>query len=160
MDKTLIRYHNVFSLYLDCGSYSTIFQPNKWFKNLNCALFIALYRLQFQSTEKFHLDISGWLNKPITPRTCGFALANLQYVPIVDFVPSLKCQKTADCVSKYSRVMIFAAIEPPQHIVIPPTIDKRIDRHDQGFDDFAVGGFGRWSIGLRTSTKPIFQRNS
>ena len=56
--------------------------------------------------------------------------------------------------------MIFAAIEPPQYIVVPPTSGKRIDRHDQGFDDFAVGGFGRWSIGLRTSTKPIFQRNS
>ena len=73
---------------------------------------------------------------------------------------SLKCQKTADCVSKYSRVMIFAAIEPPQYIVVAPTSGKRIDRHDQGFDDFAVGGFGRWSIGLRASLKPILQRNS
>jgi hypothetical protein len=56
--------------------------------------------------------------------------------------------------------MIFAVIEPPQYVVVPPTSGKRIDRHDQSIDYFAVGGFGRWSIGLRTSTKPIFQRNS
>ena len=73
---------------------------------------------------------------------------------------SLKCQKTADCVSKYSRVMIFAAIEPPQYIVVLPTGGKRIDKHDQGFDDFVFGGFGRWSIGLGASPKSILQRNS
>jgi hypothetical protein len=56
--------------------------------------------------------------------------------------------------------MIFVAIEPPQYIVIPPISGKTIDKHDQVSDDFAVGGFGRWSIGLRTSTKPILQRNS
>ena len=43
---------------------------------------------------------------------------------------SLKCHKTADCVSKYSRVTIFMAIEPPQYIVVPPTGGKTIDNHD------------------------------
>jgi len=45
--------------------------------------------------------------------------------------------------------MIFVAIEPPQYIVVLPTGGKTIDKHDQGFDDFAFGGVGRWSIGLR-----------
>jgi len=39
---------------------------------------------------------------------------------LIGCVPRLKCQKTADCITHYSGIMMFAASELSQYIVVPP----------------------------------------
>jgi hypothetical protein len=40
----------------------------------------------------------------------------------------LKLKKRPDCITKFKRVMIFAAIETPQYIVVRPTNCEMKDR--------------------------------
>ena len=49
---------------------------------------------------------------------------------LIGCVPRLKCQKTADCITNYSSVMILAVRELPQYIVVPPTDCKMKDMID------------------------------
>ena len=46
---------------------------------------------------------------------------------LIGCVPRLKCLKTADCITNYSSVMIFATRELPQYIVVPLTNSKMRD---------------------------------
>ena len=46
---------------------------------------------------------------------------------LIGCVPRLKCLKTADCITNYSSVMIFATRELPQYIVVQPTGGKMSD---------------------------------
>jgi hypothetical protein len=46
---------------------------------------------------------------------------------LIDCVPRLKCQKTADCITNYSSIMILAVRELPQYIVVLLTNSKMKD---------------------------------
>lgn len=124
------------------------------YQNINCSeinsntLHIPKPPTAFYSSQNFQLYISS-------ANVTNYGLPKIRYV-----VP--KSEMSENC---RLHIKIFTGNDYCGHRAATiycgtPTSGKRLDRHDQGFDDFAVGGFGRWSIGLRTSTKPIFQINS